>query len=44
VTLIADSLRMTRRNVEMQISKLKEIGLLERVGSRKNGKWIVKQQ
>jgi ATP-dependent DNA helicase RecG len=39
----ADALGMTRRNVENHISRLKKIGLLEREGGRKNGRWIVRQ-
>jgi ATP-dependent DNA helicase RecG len=40
---IADTLGMTRRNVENHISQLKKSGLVERDGARKNGRWVVKQ-
>ncbi|MDR1111310.1 MAG: putative DNA binding domain-containing protein [Deltaproteobacteria bacterium] len=41
---IADSLGVTRRNVENYISKLKMAGIVERKGARKNGHWIVKYE
>lgn len=41
---ISDTLKMTKRNIEIHISKLKEIGLLERSGTKKNGRWIVKKK
>ncbi|MDR2067683.1 MAG: putative DNA binding domain-containing protein [Holosporaceae bacterium] len=44
ISTIADTLKMTKRNIEIHISKLKEIGLLERSGTKKNGRWIVKKQ
>jgi DNA-binding MarR family transcriptional regulator len=40
---VADVRGMTRRNVENHISRLKKIGLLEREGGRKNGRWIVRR-
>jgi ATP-dependent DNA helicase RecG len=43
ISAIADTLDMTKRNIEIQISKLKEIGLLERSGTKKNGRWVVKK-
>jgi ATP-dependent DNA helicase RecG len=39
----AEELGMTSRNVEINISHLKKLGLIQRVGSRKKGRWLVKQ-
>ena len=38
----AEALYMTKRTVENNISSLKKLGLIEREGARKNGRWIVK--
>ena len=38
---LSDLVCISTRNVARNIKKLQEIGLLERVGSRKDGKWIV---
>ena len=38
---LADLVRISTRNVSRNIQKLQELGLLKRVGGRKNGKWIV---
>jgi ATP-dependent DNA helicase RecG len=40
--IIADTLKMTKRNVEYHISQLKKSGLVEREGARKSGYWVVK--
>jgi predicted HTH transcriptional regulator len=37
------ALGIDRRNVESHIRALKKHGVLEREGSRKNGRWVVKQ-
>jgi ATP-dependent DNA helicase RecG len=39
---IAESIGITKRQVELNISKLKSLGVIERKGARKNGHWIVK--
>jgi ATP-dependent DNA helicase RecG len=36
---IADQLGQTKRNIEYNLKKLKEKGLLERIGANKNGHW-----
>ena len=38
---IAAAVNMTRRGVQEAIVRLKEKGLLEREGARKNGKWVI---
>jgi len=38
---ISEAIRITKRQVETNINKLKTQGLIERVGANKNGKWIV---
>jgi ATP-dependent DNA helicase RecG len=40
---IANSIGITKRRVESNIRQLKIAGVIERLGARKNGKWIVKQ-
>jgi len=40
--VIADNIGLTSRAVQKNISELKEMGLVERVGSPKGGHWIVK--
>ena len=39
---IATALGIDRRKVEAHIRILKRIGLIERKGANKNGRWIVK--
>ena len=39
---IAESINMTKRHVESNIRKLKSLGIVEREGAKKNGRWIVK--
>jgi len=41
IPAVAETLGMTKRTVENNISELKKVGLLEREGARKNGRWIV---
>lgn len=38
---IANTLGVTRRTVEKQVKKLKEVGIVSRVGSNKSGSWQV---
>jgi ATP-dependent DNA helicase RecG len=38
---IADQIGQTKRSIEYNIKKLKDKGLLQRVGANKNGTWIV---
>ena len=40
---LAKTLGIADRNVKNHIKTLKEVGLIERIGSPKNGHWIVKQ-
>jgi predicted HTH transcriptional regulator len=40
--VIADTLGMTKRNVENSMSGLKRIGIVERDDARKNGCWVVR--
>jgi len=40
---IAEDIGITKRRVESNISQLKALGVLERVGARKSGRWVVKQ-
>ena len=40
---VAKAVKKSRRSVQDAIAVLKEKGLLEREGARKNGRWIVKQ-
>ena len=44
IPALAAALGLTTRAVEKQISKLKESGHLIRVGSRKDGHWVVKNR
>jgi predicted HTH transcriptional regulator len=39
---IAELIGITKRQIELNISKLKSLGIIERKGARKNGQWIVK--
>ena len=41
---IAEAIGITKRQIETNISKLKASGIVERMGARKNGRWIVKQE
>ncbi|MDR1402702.1 MAG: winged helix-turn-helix transcriptional regulator [Tannerellaceae bacterium] len=38
---LADLVGITKRRVESNLRRLKIAGLINRVGARKNGKWIV---
>jgi hypothetical protein len=38
---LADTLQISYRSAEYQVGKLVKMNLIKRVGSRKNGKWIV---
>jgi ATP-dependent DNA helicase RecG len=40
---IADNLGLTKRSSEKIIRKLKELGVVDRTGSRKNGEWVIRQ-
>ena len=40
---IARLIQVTKRSVEGNISQLKKIGIIERVGARKKGYWVVKK-
>lgn len=40
---LAEIVGVTKRQVESNISKLKILGVIERVGARKSGRWVVKQ-
>ena len=39
---LAEAVGIKKRNIEKNISKLKASGLVERTGSRKNGRWVVR--
>ena len=39
---VADTLGITRRSVEHHVSQLKQMGVLEREGAKKNGRWALK--
>jgi len=39
---IAETMGMTKRNIENHIGRLKKNGIIEREGAKKNGRWIVK--
>jgi ATP-dependent DNA helicase RecG len=36
--------KISQRKIKENIAKLKEIGLIERIGSAKGGFWLVKNQ
>jgi ATP-dependent DNA helicase RecG len=38
---IAGAVKKTRRGVQEAIARLKEKGLLEREGAKKNGRWVI---
>ena len=40
---IAEAIGITKRQIEANISKLKTLGIVERIGARKNGRGVVKQ-
>jgi ATP-dependent DNA helicase RecG len=40
---IAENLGLTKRYIEKIIRKLKELGMVDRTGSKKNGEWIIRQ-
>jgi len=40
---ISEAIGVTKRQIESNISKLKALGLIDRIGARKSGQWIVKQ-
>jgi ATP-dependent DNA helicase RecG len=39
---LSERIGISTRNIEANIKKLKDIGLLEREGAKRNGKWIVR--
>jgi ATP-dependent DNA helicase RecG len=39
---IGEEIGITSRGVEKNISTLKKLGLIDRIGSKKSGHWIVK--
>jgi len=39
---IANEIGISKRNIESNISKMKKVGIVEREGARKAGRWIVK--
>ena len=42
-TMIMDELNFTRKQVQSVIKELQDVGIVEREGSNRKGKWIVKQ-
>jgi predicted HTH transcriptional regulator len=42
IDILATELKINKRNAEKNIKMLKDMGLIERVGARKNGYWVVK--
>ena len=40
-TEMATRLQIDRRNVQVHVKRLQELGLLRREGGRKDGEWIV---
>jgi ATP-dependent DNA helicase RecG len=40
---LSDKIGITPRNVEANISKLKNFGIVERTGSKKNGEWVIRK-
>lgn len=40
---LAEIIGITKRQIEVNISKLKTLGMVERAGARKSGRWVVKQ-
>lgn len=43
-TDIADRLGISQRAVEKQVKKLKDLGIISRQGSRKNGLWVINKE
>jgi len=41
--MLSAEIGITARNIKANIKKLKEAGLIDRVGADKNGDWVVKQ-
>jgi len=41
---LAEQLGVTQRAIEKQMKKLKDLGVIVRQGSRKNGLWIIKKE
>jgi len=41
---IAEAIGITKRQIEANISKLKALGIVERIGARKKGRWVVKRK
>jgi ATP-dependent DNA helicase RecG len=41
---IAEAVGITKRQIEANISKLKALGIVERIGARKKGRWVVKRK
>jgi predicted HTH transcriptional regulator len=39
---ISNKLKTDRKNVEANIRALKKLGVIDRIGARKNGEWVVK--
>ena len=43
-TDIADRLGISQRAVEKQMKKLRDMGVVSRQGSRKNGLWVINKE
>jgi len=41
---IAETIGISKRQIEANISKLKILGIVERTGSCKKGRWVVRQE
>ena len=41
---ISDIVGITKRRIESNISQMKNAGLIEREGAKKNGHWVVKKK
>ena len=39
---ISEEIGISPRNIEVNIKNLKQAGLIERIGSAKGGRWVVK--
>ncbi len=42
--MISEAVGITKRRVESNIKRLRTLGVVERVGSRKSGSWIVNKR
>ena len=42
ITELANIMKMSRKSISNNIKKLKDLGIIERVGSSRKGKWVVK--